>query len=112
MFLSVLGMIGSCRRGTSVEVARLISGSDGFWPMDSEGYRESYLLAQLWLFETATTNEHVAEEGSPERKQSRQDVFYDNAWDSWCAAVRESQARRGAQTSVATPAAAAGAGSA
>jgi hypothetical protein len=68
---------------------------------------ESVLLPQLGLFETATTNEHVAEEGSPERKQLRQGIFYD-AWDHWCAAVRAPQAPRGAQTPVAPPAAAAG----
>ena len=100
------------RARPSVEAARLFYGSEGFWLMDPEEYRESYLPPQLWLFETATTNGHGAEEGSPERKQLRQDVFYDNAWDSWCAAVRESQAKRGAQTPLAAPAAAAGAGSA
>jgi hypothetical protein len=69
---------------------------------------ESYLLPQLGLFEIATTNEHVADEGSPERKQLRQGIFHANAWDHWCAAVRAPQAPRGAQTPVATPAAAAG----
>jgi hypothetical protein len=82
--------------------------SAGFWPMNPEECRESYLLTQLGLFETATTNEHVAEEGSPERQQFRRGVFYDNAWDQWCAAVCEPQAPRGAQTPVDTPAAAAG----
>ncbi len=71
--------------------------------MDPEEYLESCLLPQLGLFETATTNEHVAEEGSPERKPLRQGIFRDNAWDHWCAAVREPQAPRGAQTPVATP---------
>ena len=93
---------------TSVESARFIYGSDGFWPMDPEEFLESYLLPQLGLFETATTNEHVVEEGSPERMQLRQGIFDDNAWDHWCAAVREPQAPRGAQMPVATPAAAAG----
>jgi hypothetical protein len=96
------------RARASVEAARFIFGSDGFWPMDPEGYRDSYLLAQLGFIETATTNQHVAEEGSPERKQLRQGTFYDNARDHWCAAVREPPAPRGAQTPVAPPAAAAG----
>ena len=96
------------RARSSVEAARLIYGSAGFWPMGPEEYLESCLLPQLGLFETATTNAHVAEEGSPERKQLRQGIFHDDGWDLWCAAVREPRAPRGAQTPVATPAAVAG----
>jgi predicted TIM-barrel fold metal-dependent hydrolase len=88
---------------TSVEPARLLYGSDAFWPMDPDKYVETYLLPQLALFETASTNEHVAAEGSEERKQLRQAIFYDNAWDHWCNTVIEPQAPRPAPRPVSTP---------
>jgi predicted TIM-barrel fold metal-dependent hydrolase len=91
---------------TAVGSARLLYGSDGFWPMNAGEYVEGYLLPQLGLFETAATNQHVTGEGSPERKQLRQGIFFDNAWDHWSAAVREPQAPRKAPSPVATPGAA------
>jgi hypothetical protein len=71
--------------------------------MDADEYVQSYLLPQLALFETAATNEHLAEEGSRVRQQLRQGAFYDNAWEHWCAAVREPQAPRKAPRPVPTP---------
>jgi hypothetical protein len=60
--------------------------------MDGDEHVQPYLLPQLALFETAATNERLAEEGLRERQQLRQRAFYDNAWQHWCAAVREPQA--------------------
>ena len=37
----------------------LMYGTDTFWPIDPEMYREQYLQPQLGLFETATTDERV-----------------------------------------------------
>ena len=37
----------------------LMHGTDTFWPIDPEMYREQYLQPQLGLFETATTDERV-----------------------------------------------------
>jgi len=88
---------------TAVQPKRLIYGSDVFWPTDPEAYLQSYLLPQLGLFETAATNEHVAEEGSDERKELRKSIFYDNAWDHWCQAVREPQSPRRSPSAVHTP---------
>lgn len=88
---------------TSVEAGRLVYGSDLFWPADPQDYVESYLLPQLALFETAATNQHVAEEGTPERKQLRQAIFSENAWDHWCNAVREPQSPRRSARPVKTP---------
>jgi predicted TIM-barrel fold metal-dependent hydrolase len=88
---------------TSVQPSRLVYGSDAFWPMDTDTYVQAYLLPQLGLFETAATSQHVAEQGSPERKQLRQGIFFDNAWDHWCRAVTEPQAPRKASAPVTTP---------
>jgi predicted TIM-barrel fold metal-dependent hydrolase len=93
---------------TAVLPSRLIYGSDGFWPMDPDHYLQSYLLPQLGLFETAATVEHVAEEGSEERKQLRQGIFHDNGWEHWCNTVKEPQAPRKAARPIRTPGASAG----
>ena len=37
----------------------LMHGTDTFWPIDPEMYREQYLQPQFGLFETATTDERV-----------------------------------------------------
>jgi predicted TIM-barrel fold metal-dependent hydrolase len=95
---------------TTVSPKRLIYGSDVFWPVDQDKYVESYLLPQLALFETASTNEHVAEEGSPERKELRESIFYDNGWEHWTTTIREEQAPRRAPRKVQTPGASAGPG--
>lgn len=87
---------------TSATPARMLYGSDAFWPMAADKYLESYLLPQLGLFETAATNTRVAGEGSPERVQFRQGIFFDNAWDHWNAAVREAQKPRASSTPIRT----------
>ena len=91
---------------TSATAARMVYGSDCFWPMDADKYLQSYLLPQLGLFETAATSTRIAGEGSPERAQYRQGIFYDNAWAHWNAAVREEQKPRRSSTSIRTTAAA------
>ncbi|WP_253767731.1 amidohydrolase family protein [Goodfellowiella coeruleoviolacea] len=91
---------------TSVEPQRLIYGSDGFWPMEADRYVQAHLLPQLGVFETAATLGHVAEEGTDERHQLRQQIFFDNAWSHWCNAVREPQAPRRAGRTISTPQAA------
>jgi hypothetical protein len=88
---------------TGVEAQRLIYASDVFWPTDPDEYIEGYLLPQLGLFETAATNEHVAGEGTPERKQLRQGLFFDNGCEHWSGVVREPLAPRKASVRVATP---------
>jgi predicted TIM-barrel fold metal-dependent hydrolase len=90
---------------TSLNPARLIYGSDLFWPQSADEYREQYLLPQIGLFETAATTMRVAEEGSPERRELRQQVFGVNAWEHWCTAVREPQAPRKSPKSISTPSA-------
>jgi predicted TIM-barrel fold metal-dependent hydrolase len=92
---------------TTVEPARLLYGSDVFWPIDADAYQETYLLPQLGMFETAATNQHVAAEGSEERKALRRAIFCDNAWDHWCNTVREEQAPRPSRRPISTPGAAA-----
>lgn len=92
----------------SVPAQRLLYGSDGFWPMDTDQYLESYLLPQLGLFEIASTNTHIAEEGSPERRHLRQLIFAENARTHWSAAVREPQKPRRADRTLSTPSAMAG----
>ncbi len=90
---------------TSIDPRHLIYGSDTFWPVPTDKYLESYLLPQLGLFETAATNQHVAGEGSQERRDLRQGIFHDNGWDHWCNTVREPQSPRPAKSDIATPAA-------
>lgn len=87
----------------SLPPSMLCYGSDGFWPMQPDHYREQYLQPQLGLFEVASTSGHLAREGSPERMHLREQIFAHNALDHWQAAVREPQrprpARRPVQTS-------------
>ena len=49
----------------------LMYGTDTFWPVDPEVYREQYLQPQLGLFETAATTGHIVQEGSPAREEYR-----------------------------------------
>jgi predicted TIM-barrel fold metal-dependent hydrolase len=93
---------------TSATPARMVYGSDCFWPVDAEEYLRSYLLPQLGLFETAATNTRIAGRDSPERVQYRQDIFFDNAWAHWNAAVREEQKPRRSSSPIRTTAATAG----
>jgi predicted TIM-barrel fold metal-dependent hydrolase len=92
---------------TGVSPRRLIYGSDSFWPMSADEYRESYLIPQLGLFETACTDQHVAPEGSPERRDLRQGIFHDHGWEHWCSTIREPQSPRAAHGPISTPAASA-----
>ena len=86
----------------SLPTSMLCYGSDGFWPMEPEHYREHYLQPQLGLFEVATTNGHVAPEGSAQRMELRQRIFAQNALDHWHAAVRTPQQPRRAANPVQT----------
>ena len=90
---------------TSATPARMLYGSDCFWPMDADKYLQSYLLPQLGLFETAATNTRIAGEGSSERVEFRQSIFFDNAWDHWNAAVQEEQKPRRSSSTIRTTAA-------
>lgn len=90
---------------TSATPARMLYGSDCFWPMDADKYLQSYLLPQLGLFETAATNTRIAGEGSSERVEFRQSIFFDNAWDHWNAAVHEEQKPRRSSSAIRTTAA-------
>jgi predicted TIM-barrel fold metal-dependent hydrolase len=69
----------------------LLYGTDTFWPMDPEMYRESYLQPQLGLFETATTLGHIVGEGNPAREEYRNMIFYQNAYSHWQNAIKEPQ---------------------
>jgi hypothetical protein len=66
---------------------------------------QSYLLPQLGLFETAATNTRIAAEGSSERVEFRQSIFFDNAWNHWNAAVQEEQKPRRSSSTIRTTAA-------
>jgi predicted TIM-barrel fold metal-dependent hydrolase len=77
--------------------------SDAFWPSTPERYDNQFLRTQLGLFETAATNGHIAEEGSPQRIQLRQRVFHDNIWQHWCAAIHEPQRPKPAKHKISTP---------
>jgi len=81
----------------------LCYGSDVFWPFTPERYDNQFLRPQLGLFETAATNSHVAEEGSPERSKLRERIFNDNAWEHWQLAVHEPQRPRRTQRPISTP---------
>jgi hypothetical protein len=74
-----------------------------FWPCEPEEYREKYLQPQLGLFETATTLEHIVEEGDPRREQLRNGIFFGKACSHWQAAGRELQNPRPAPKPVRTP---------
>jgi predicted TIM-barrel fold metal-dependent hydrolase len=82
--------------------------SDAFWPATPERYENQFLRPQLGLFETAATNGHIAEEGSPQRVQLREGVFHDNIWQHWQLAVREPQQPTRAKKKISTPRAKAG----
>jgi len=69
----------------------LAYGSDIFWPVSAEEYREKYLQPQLGLFETAVTLGHVASEGSGKRADMRRKIFHDNVWRHYQAIVRDPQ---------------------
>jgi len=80
----------------------LCYGSDIFWPATAENYQEQYLKPQLGLFEVAATNGHLGEEGSAKRVKRRDQIFYDNAWAHWQAAVREPQRPRTTRRKIST----------
>ena len=81
----------------------LLYASDVLWPCESEEYCEKYLQPQLGLFETATTLGHIAEEGSPTRKEYRSMIFFENAHSHWEDAIREPQRPRPALESIEMP---------
>lgn len=83
--------------------AMLCYGSDVFWPCTPERYREQYLQPQLGLFETATTRGHIVSEGSIEREELRNMIFFENAYSHWEAAVHEPQKPRSADHAIETP---------
>ena len=87
----------------SLPGALLCYASDVFWPSAADRYCEQFLRPQLGLFEVAATQSHKYQEGSPERAQLREQVFYGNAWAHWQAAVREPQQPAKARQAVATP---------
>jgi hypothetical protein len=81
----------------------LMYGTDTFWPIDPEMYREQYLQPQLGLFETATTLGHIVGEGSPAREEYRDMIFYRNALSHWQNAVKEPQNPRPSPEPVEVP---------
>jgi predicted TIM-barrel fold metal-dependent hydrolase len=83
---------------------RMLSyGSDVFWPMDAEKYREQYLQPQLGLFEVAVTNGHLMGEGSPQRQDARRHIFSENALDHYHLGIRQPQQPRRANHKISTP---------
>jgi predicted TIM-barrel fold metal-dependent hydrolase len=81
----------------------LLYGTDTFWPMQPEMYRESYLQPQLGLFETATTLGHIVQEGSPAREEYRNMIFFENAYSHWQNAIKEPQNPRPAPETIEVP---------
>jgi uncharacterized protein len=81
----------------------LMYGTDTFWPVGPEMYRESYLQPQLGLFETATTLGHIVQEGSPAREEYRNMIFFQNALDHWQNAIKEPQNPRPAPEPIEVP---------
>ncbi len=81
----------------------LLYASDVFWPCTPKRYREQFLQPQLGLFEVAVTRGHLAGEGSDERAQLREQIFFDNGWEHWQSAVREPQQPRAASRKILTP---------
>jgi uncharacterized protein len=81
----------------------LMYGTDTFWPVDPEMYREQYLQPQLGLFETAATLGHIVGEGSPAREEYRNMIFYRNAFDHWQAAIMEPQNPQPAPETIEVP---------
>lgn len=84
----------------------LIYGSDLFWPATPEKYKEKVLQPQLGLFEVSATLEHIAQEGSQERMELREKIFFTNAFNHWNNAVREPQQPKRAKKPIKTPSAA------
>lgn len=87
----------------SLPHAMLCYGSDLFWPCEPEHYLEQYLYPQRGLFEVAVTNGHIASEGSPGRKELREQIFFKNVLDHWQTAVREPQHPQRARRRIKTP---------
>ncbi|MFL5665461.1 MAG: amidohydrolase family protein [Ktedonobacteraceae bacterium] len=87
----------------SLPSSMLCYGSDLFWPCSPEEYQEKYLYPQRGLFEVAVTNGHIASEGSPSRKELREQIFYKNVFDHWQAAVHEPQCPQRARRRIKTP---------
>jgi uncharacterized protein len=87
----------------SLPQTMLCYGSDLFWPLEPEQYLEQYLYPQRGLFEVAVTNGHIASEGSPSRKELREQIFYKNVFDHWQSALREPQQPQRAKRKIKTP---------
>jgi uncharacterized protein len=87
----------------SLPQTMLCYGSDLFWPLEPEQYLEQYLYPQRGLFEVAATNGHIASEGSPSRKELREQIFYKNVLEHWQSAVREPQQPQRAKRKIKTP---------
>jgi len=85
----------------SLPHSMLIYASDVFWPCDPAQYCEKYLRPQLGLFEVAATQGHIAPEGSPERARLREQIFYENAWAHWQAAIGAAQQPRASNPALA-----------
>src|SRR5215204_1872312 len=83
--------------------AMILYGTDTFWPVSPETYREKYLQPQLGLFETATTLGHIVGEGSPAREEYRDMIFYRNALDHWQNAIKEPQNPRSSLERIEVP---------
>ena len=83
--------------------AMILYGTDTFWPVSPEEYRESYLQPQLGLFETATTLGHIVSESSPAREEYRNMIFYRNAYEHWQSAIKEPQNPRPAPEKIEVP---------
>ncbi|MDP9486760.1 MAG: amidohydrolase family protein [Actinomycetota bacterium] len=83
--------------------AMIMYGTDTFWPMEPEMYREEYLQPQLGLFETAATLGHIVGEGSPKREEYRNMIFFENAYRHWQAALKEPQNPRPAPEPIEVP---------
>jgi predicted TIM-barrel fold metal-dependent hydrolase len=81
----------------------LMYGTDTFWPVSPEMYREQYLQPQLGLFETAATLGHIVGEGSPAREEYRDIIFYRNALSHWQSAIKEPQNPRPAPKPIEVP---------
>ncbi|MBV8694665.1 MAG: amidohydrolase family protein [Ktedonobacteraceae bacterium] len=86
----------------SLPPTALIYGSDLFWPTPPEEYQEKYLYPQRGLFEVSVTNGHITSEGSPTRKQMREQVFFQNALNHWNSAVHKPQRPQAAKEKITT----------
>ena len=87
----------------SLPQTMLCYGSDVFWPCTPERYQEEYLYPQRGLFEVSVTNGHIAREGSPGRKELREQIFCKNAFEHWQSAIHEPQQPRRAKRKIKTP---------